>query len=135
MLLDICVVFLILSSMEQHTLKNVNSCLNNNIYYYLKTSGVQSSNIYSNVVHIFNTSVNLTSEAARDSCFPALVSNMCCSIIEKFFRISIIFCCEQLSLTLQLWIKLQIDAKLLRFMNRYQFLPIKLCTFDTYEGK
>jgi hypothetical protein len=31
--------------------KNVNSCLNTNIYSYLETSGGQSSNLYLNVVH------------------------------------------------------------------------------------
>jgi hypothetical protein len=36
--------------MEQHTLKNVNDCLITNIYSYLETSGVQSYNIYLNVV-------------------------------------------------------------------------------------
>ena len=41
--------------MEQHTLKNVNNCLNTNIYYYLETSGGQSSNQYLNVVHFLNT--------------------------------------------------------------------------------
>ncbi len=44
--------------MEQHTLKNVNICLNTNIYSYLETSGGQSSNPYLNVVHFFNTRVN-----------------------------------------------------------------------------
>ncbi len=44
--------------MEQHTLKNVNNCLNTNIYSYLETSGGQSSNLYLNAVHFFNTSVN-----------------------------------------------------------------------------
>ncbi len=34
------------SAMEQHTLKNVNNCLNTNIYPYLETSGGQSSNLY-----------------------------------------------------------------------------------------
>ncbi len=29
--------------MEQHTLKNVNNCLNTNIYSYLETSGGQST--------------------------------------------------------------------------------------------
>ncbi len=28
--------------MEQHTLKNVNNCLNTNISFYLETSGCQS---------------------------------------------------------------------------------------------
>jgi hypothetical protein len=44
--------------MEQHALKNVNNCLNTNIYSYLETSGGQSSNLYLNFVHFFNTSVN-----------------------------------------------------------------------------
>jgi len=39
-------------------LKNVNNYLNTNIYSYLETQGGQSSNLYSNVVHFFNTSVN-----------------------------------------------------------------------------
>ncbi len=46
---------------EQHTLKSVNNYLNTSIYSYLKTSGSQSSNLYFNVVHFFNTSVNYTS--------------------------------------------------------------------------
>jgi hypothetical protein len=37
--------------MEQRALKKVNSCLNTNIYSYVKTSGGQSSNLYLNVVH------------------------------------------------------------------------------------
>jgi hypothetical protein len=45
-------------TMEQRTLKNVNNCLNTNIYYYLETTGGQSFNLYLNVVHFFNTSVN-----------------------------------------------------------------------------
>ncbi len=44
--------------MEQRTLKNVNNYLNINIYSYLETSGGQSTNLYLNVVHFFNTSVN-----------------------------------------------------------------------------
>jgi hypothetical protein len=44
--------------MEQHALKNVNNCLNTNIYSYLETSGGQSSNLHLNVVHFFNASVN-----------------------------------------------------------------------------
>ncbi len=43
--------------MEKQALKNVNNYLNSNIYFYLETSGGQSSNIYFNVVHFFNTSV------------------------------------------------------------------------------
>ncbi len=49
-----CVTFPI----EQHTLKNVNICLNTNICSYLQTSGGQSSNPYLNFVHFFNTRVN-----------------------------------------------------------------------------
>jgi hypothetical protein len=47
-----------MAAMEQHTLKNVNNCLNTNIYSYLETSGGQSSNLYLNVVNFLNTSVN-----------------------------------------------------------------------------
>ncbi len=47
-----------ISIMEQHTLKNVNNCFNTNIYSYLEASGGQSSNLYLNAVHFFNTSVN-----------------------------------------------------------------------------
>jgi hypothetical protein len=51
-------------SMEQYTLKIVNNCLNTNIYSYLETSGGQSSNVYLNAVHFFNTRVNYMSVAA-----------------------------------------------------------------------
>jgi hypothetical protein len=44
-------------TMEQDALKNVNNCLNTNIYTYLEASGGQSSDPYLNVVHFFNTSV------------------------------------------------------------------------------
>ncbi len=37
--------------MERHTFKNVNNCLNANIYSYLDTSGSQSSDQYLNVDH------------------------------------------------------------------------------------
>jgi hypothetical protein len=50
--------------MKHHTLKSVNNCLNANIYSYFETYGGQTSNIYLNVVHFFNTSVNYTSVAA-----------------------------------------------------------------------
>jgi hypothetical protein len=52
------------SIMEQHSLKNVNTCLNTNIYSYLGTSGGQRSNPYLNVVHFFNASINKTPVAA-----------------------------------------------------------------------
>jgi hypothetical protein len=44
--------------MGHRALKNVNNCLNTNIYSYLETFGGQSSNLYLNVVHFFNASVN-----------------------------------------------------------------------------
>jgi hypothetical protein len=40
------------------SIKNVNNCLDTNIYSYLETPGGQSSNLYLNVVHFFKTSVN-----------------------------------------------------------------------------
>jgi hypothetical protein len=39
-------------------IKNVNNSLNTNIYTHIETPGNQSSNLYLNVVHFFNTSVN-----------------------------------------------------------------------------
>jgi hypothetical protein len=44
--------------MEQRALKFVSNGLNTNIYSGLETSGGQSTNVYLNVVHYFNTSVN-----------------------------------------------------------------------------
>jgi hypothetical protein len=69
LMFDICIHFLwcplhymlkqkIVLPIEQRDLKNVNNCLNTNIYSYLETSGAQRSNLYLNVVHFFNTSVN-----------------------------------------------------------------------------
>jgi len=65
------VVKFLSSSMELRPLQNVNNCLNTNIYSYLETSGGQSSYLYLNVVHFFNTSVS-TSVAALDSCFSCI---------------------------------------------------------------
>jgi hypothetical protein len=45
-------------TMEQRTLKNVNNCLNTNIYSHMEASGGQSSSLYFIVVHFFNNSVN-----------------------------------------------------------------------------
>jgi len=36
--------------MEQRTLKDVNNCLNTNIYSHLETSGGKSYNLYLNVL-------------------------------------------------------------------------------------
>jgi hypothetical protein len=44
--------------MEQRASKNVKNCLNTNISSYLDTSGGQSSNLYTNVVH-FSTSMSI----------------------------------------------------------------------------
>jgi hypothetical protein len=44
--------------MEEHTLKNVNNCLNTNIFSYLETSGGQSSNPHLIVAHFLNTRVD-----------------------------------------------------------------------------
>ncbi len=41
--------------MEQHAFKNVNNCMNTNIYSYLETSGGKSFNPQSNAVHFLNT--------------------------------------------------------------------------------
>ncbi len=46
------------STMEQHIFKNMNNCLNINIYSYLETSGGLSSNPYFNFAHFFNTRVD-----------------------------------------------------------------------------
>jgi len=43
--------------MEQHYLKNMNSCFNTKSTFYLVTSGSQNSNLYLNAVAFFNTSV------------------------------------------------------------------------------
>jgi hypothetical protein len=48
----------LLLKMEARALKNAIICFDTNIQSYLKTSVGQSSNLYSNVVHVFNTSVN-----------------------------------------------------------------------------
>ncbi len=49
---------MIIFQMEQRTFKNIDSCMNININSYLETSGDKSDNLYLNVVHFFNTSVN-----------------------------------------------------------------------------
>ncbi len=62
-------------TIELHASKNVNNSFNTNIISYIHTSGGQSIYLYLNAVHFCNTSVNQTSVAALDNCFPALVSN------------------------------------------------------------
>jgi hypothetical protein len=41
----------------QHAFKSVNNCLNINIYFYLETSGGQSSTLHLSVMLIFSTPV------------------------------------------------------------------------------
>ena len=55
--------------------KNVNSCWNIKITFYLETSGGQNSNLYLNAVQFFNTRAIYTSVAAQDSCFTAEETN------------------------------------------------------------
>jgi hypothetical protein len=50
--------FLMYGALEQRTFKNLNNYFNANIYSNLETSGGQSSNLYLNAVHFFNTNVN-----------------------------------------------------------------------------
>jgi hypothetical protein len=44
-------------TMEQHALRNVNDCLNTNIYSYLVTFSGQSFNLYFNVAHFSTPAV------------------------------------------------------------------------------
>jgi hypothetical protein len=45
-------------NIEQHTFENVNCCQKAKFTFYLETSGAKNSNLYLNVFHSFNTSVN-----------------------------------------------------------------------------
>jgi hypothetical protein len=56
--LDLNGIELYVHTIEQHALRNVNNCSITNTFSYLETSGGQSSNLYLDVVHFFNTSVN-----------------------------------------------------------------------------
>jgi len=44
--------------MEERALKNVNNCLNVNVYSYLETSGGKSYILFLNVVYFYTTRVN-----------------------------------------------------------------------------
>ncbi len=55
--------------MEQNAFKNVNYCWYTNISFYLHSSGGKSYNVYLNVVHSFNTSVNQTSVQTKTVVF------------------------------------------------------------------
>ncbi len=68
--------------MELYALKNVDICLNTSIYFYLETSGGQSSNVYLSIVNFFHHQCSLDIVPAKDNCFSALVSNTCCSMGE-----------------------------------------------------
>ncbi len=50
--------------MEQHASKNVNSCWNTKITFYLETPGGHISSLYLNISHYFNTNANETSVEA-----------------------------------------------------------------------
>jgi hypothetical protein len=39
--------------MEQHALKNVNNCLNTNIYFYLDTSGGNGIKLFLSKIYVF----------------------------------------------------------------------------------
>jgi hypothetical protein len=71
--------------MEQHTLKHVNNCLNIYIYSYLETSGGKSYNLFLNLVHFLTPVLIRHLFHFKKTGFPALVSNMCCSIISNYF--------------------------------------------------
>ncbi len=77
--------------MEERRFKNVNNCLNTNIYSSLETPGGQSSNPYLNVDKFFNTSVNKTSVVASDGCFLVLISNTSGSISSLKWKVNILF--------------------------------------------
>ncbi len=47
-----------LSVLAPHAIHEATSRVDTNIYSYLETSGGQSCNLYLNLVHFFNTSVN-----------------------------------------------------------------------------
>jgi hypothetical protein len=56
--------------------------------FIVQAPGGQKSNPYLYVVYFFSTRVYYKSVAAKNSCFPELVSNMCSSIVnyvEKSF--------------------------------------------------
>jgi hypothetical protein len=66
--------------------KNVNNCLNTNIYSYLETSGGQSSNPFL-TLFIFSTPELIRNLwQLKTAVFPASVSITCCSIAWKYFR-------------------------------------------------
>jgi hypothetical protein len=60
--------------------KFVNNCLITSIYSYLETSGCQSSNLFLNFVHIFNTVLISHLWPLKTVFFPALVSYTFCSV-------------------------------------------------------
>ncbi len=65
--------------MEQHALKNVNNCLNTNIYSYLETFCGQSYSLFQ-MLFIFSTPVLIRHLWNLKTVFPALVPSTCSSI-------------------------------------------------------
>ncbi len=73
--------------MEQSALKNVNSCLNTNIYSYLETSGGQSSNPYLNIAHFSAIELIKNLWQLKTAVFMHWCLKPCCSIrIIKLFN-------------------------------------------------
>ncbi len=69
-------------------LKNVNNCLNTNIYSFLETFSGQSSNLNLNIVHLFNTSVNRIVNIRHQCRKTAVLSCHSCLIktgVEKLY--------------------------------------------------
>jgi hypothetical protein len=71
--------------MEQRTLQYVNNYLNTIIYSYLETSGGQSSSLYLNVVHFSTPELIRHLWQLKTIVFPALMSNMRCSITYTIY--------------------------------------------------
>ncbi len=64
------IILMCICDNETGTSKNVNNCLNTNIYSCFERCGGQSSNLYLNVVLFFNTSVYYASGAVKIAVFP-----------------------------------------------------------------
>ncbi len=78
-----------IAQLEQLAFKNVNNCLNTNIYSYLETSGGNSCNLYFNVLQFFNTPVlirhlcQLKTVVFRHRCLKCAVQLVKLSLVHK----------------------------------------------------
>jgi len=115
----------ILSAIEQHALKNVNNCLNTNIYSYLETSGDQSSNLYLNVVHLFNTSVKVDICGSLRQLFSWIMG---CSVLLSAIMVS-----DMLSITKQSDVTLSVTM-LKTVMQSYILYHYLECCFTESHG-